>query len=115
VVAAGLVTGGLLVCGPSAGVQEPALAKPVAPAASSPPPAVSPTATPSPAAQTGPRTAEPRIGPAADATPTSPGLAVLAAGLIAAALAVILAMTRLFACRRTGARGHRAERGRGAG
>src|SRR5260370_11878240 len=72
------------------------------------PPGVSPTAIPSPAPETGPRAAERSVGPAADASATSPGLQVLAVGLIAVALAIMLAMTRLSARRRTGARGRQA-------
>ena len=69
------------------------------------PPGVSPAATPSPAPETGARTAERGVGPAADASATSPGLPILAVGLIAVALVLMLAMTRLFARRRTDARG----------
>jgi hypothetical protein len=63
---------------------------------SGPSPDISPAARPSPSRETVPQTAERTVGQAADASASSPGLQ-LTAGLIAAALAAMLAMTRLFA------------------
>ena len=67
------------------------------------PRAVSSPATTSPAPDAG----QGKLGAAADALPRSPQTHVLTAGLVAAALAIMLAATRLSLRRRTAKRGRR--------
>jgi hypothetical protein len=67
---------------------------------SDPPRAGNTAAIPSLAPDSGPRTAWRVLGPAADASSSSPGMHVLTAGLVAAALAIMLVTTRLSVRRR---------------